>query len=59
MADLNRFHSYKVAKGQPATDNYSDLTIYKPLRWLQENVLTKHVGPLASQLFQCSSYNDR
>ena len=33
--------------------------IYKPFRRLQENMLTKHVGPLAAQLFQCSSYNDR
>ena len=39
--------------------NYADLTIYKPFWWLQENMLTKHVSPLAAQLFQCSSYNDR
>ena len=38
--------------------NYADLTIYKRFRWLQEKMLTKHVGQLAAQLFQCSSYND-
>ena len=58
MADLNRFH-IRLSKGSLQPTNYADLTIYKPFRLLQENILTKHVDPLAAQPFQFSTYNDR
>ena len=48
----------RLSEGSLQPTNYADLTIYIPFRWLQENMLTKHVGPLAAQLFQCSSFND-
>ena len=41
------------------TKHGAQLTLIEPFRWLQENMLTKYVGPLAAQLFQCSSYTDR
>ena len=40
-----------MLKGSQQPTNYADLTIYKPFRWLQENMRTKHVSPLAAQLF--------
>ena len=53
------FIHIRLSKGSLQPTNYADLTIYKPFRWLQESMLTKHVSLLAAQLFQCSSYNDR
>ena len=49
----------RLSKDSLQPTNYADLTIYKPFRWLQESMLTKHMSLLAAQLFQCSSYNDR
>ena len=59
MADWIDFIHIRLLKGSLQPTNDVNLTIYKLFRWLQENMLTKHEGPLAAQLFQCSSYNDR